>query len=742
MNKTICLLAALLIWKAPLSLAQRSSPSESLHTSAANFAKIVRATHSITLDGVLEEPDWYNGVPAKNFWQWFPTDSLQAGVQTEVYFTYDDANLYVAAKCYSVGDQYVIESLKRDFRAGGNDNVTFVFDTFNDGTNAFVFGANPAGVLREALISNGGQSRQDFAESWDNTWDGKAKIWDGYWTVEFAIPFKTLRFKEGSTHWGFNCYRFDYQNNERTTWVQIPRNQLVMNLAYTGDLIWDAPLRKSGRSFAVIPYVSGDMSRDFEEPGSKYNGNFNAGGDAKIAVNSGLNLDLTVNPDFSQVEVDRQVTDLQRFEIFFPERRQFFLENADLFSGFGTQRINPFFSRRIGIVRDTASGDNIQNAIPFGARLSGKLNEDWRVGLLSMQTAKDAGNDLPGFNYTVAAVQRKLFSRSNLGFIFVNKQAVSGRESDTYDSYNRVMGLDYNLATPDNSWTGKAFYHRAITPEDTGGKYAHGFDIGYRVNKFELRWKHELVGEGFDAQVGFVPRKDYFKIGPSAQLFFYPKNPKIVQHGPELKADALYTPGHGRSDHTISLRWNFSFRDQSRLTLDARNEYIYLFDDFDPTRKGEHLLPAATSYSFTNFSVMYSSDRSKPFSVRFRPIIGQFFNGFRTNLGGSLRYRFQPYGNISLDFNYNRISLGEPFEPVNLYLIGPRIDLTFTKKLFLTTFIQYNSQVDNLNINARFQWRFAPVSDFFIVYTDNYLPDNWSVKNRAIVAKLTYWLNL
>jgi uncharacterized protein DUF5916 len=741
MKKALFLFAILLFWQGPPAFAQPSSPGESTGGSA-NFAKIVKATKGITLDGVLDEPDWYNGVAAKNFWQWFPTDSLQAEVQTEVYFTYDDENFYVAAKNYSIGDKYVIESLRRDFRAGGNDNITFVFDTFNDGANAFVFGTNPAGVLREALISNGGQRRGDFSESWDNTWDGKAAIGDGYWTVEFAIPFKTLRFKEGSTRWGFNCYRFDYQNNERTSWMKIPLNQSVTNLAYTGDLLWDTPLGKSGKSFSVIPYISGDMGRDFQEPGSEYSGGFNVGGDAKVAITSGLNLDLTVNPDFSQVEVDRQVTDLQRFELFFPERRQFFLENADLFGGFGTRRINPFFSRRIGIAQDTSTGDIIQNPIPFGARLSGKLSEDWRVGLLNMQTAKDTGNDLPGFNYTVAAVQRKLFSRSNVGLIFVNKQAFSGKESGTYNTYNRVVGLDYNLATPDNSWTGKAFYHRAITPEDTTGKFAHSLDIGYRVDAFELRWNHELVGEGYDAEVGFVPRKDFFRIRPSAQLFFYPQNPNIVQHGPELRTDVLYTPGYGRSDHTISLQWSFSFLDQSRLSAEVRNEYIYLFDDFDPTREYENYLPAETDYSFTNFSMQYSSDRSKPFSVQFEPLIGQFYNGFRTNIRGSVRYRFQPFGDISFDFNYNRIRLDAPFEPVNLYLTGPRIDLTFTKDIYLTTFIQYNSQIDNLNINARFQWRFAPVSDFFLVYTDNYLPNDWSVKNRSIVAKLTYWLNL
>lgn len=718
------------------------SPGSSYYNPSVPSASVAYTQEEVVLDGALNEPIWQHSQPAKDFWQYFPTDSALAAVQTELYFAFDDRTLYVGAKCYSLGDNYVVESLKRDFRAFGNDNVTIVFDTFKDGTNAFVFGATPQGVLREALISNGGQDRQDFSESWDNAWEGEVKTYPGYWIAEFAIPLKTLRYKDGSTDWGFNCYRFDFQGNERSTWIRIPRNQIIMSLAYTGNLHFDRPLPKAGKNFVVIPYLSGNVSKNYEE-GEDWKSNGNFGGDAKVAITSGLNLDLTVNPDFSQVEVDRQVTNLTRFEIRFPERRQFFIENADLFGRFGFEDTNPFFSRRIGIAKDTATDDNIQNPILFGARLSGKLNDKWRLGLLDMVTADDHKNDLPAFNYTVAALQRKLFARSNVGFIFVNKESVGDFNSETYDDFNRVMGIDYNLATADNSWTGKAFYHRAITASDTlSDKFSHGMDIGYRNRNFELKWIHQLVGEGFDAQVGFVQRNDFFRIRPSAQLFFYPSNPKLVQHGPRLRTDVLFTPGHGRSDHNIELEWQFSFLNQSRLELRATNEYIYLFDAFDPSRQDDHELPADTDYNFTYFGMQYSTDRSKPSSLTVEPNGGQFFNGNRWGLRGEFTVRFQPYGNISLSYNYNRIELADPFAPVNLYLIGPRIDLTFTRSLYLTTFIQYNSQADNININARFQWRFAPVSDFFLVYTDNYLPENLSVQNRAVVAKLTYWLNL
>ena len=709
------------------------------------LAKVSRASGNIILDGNIEEPDWFRGTPAGNFWQWFPTDSMLAELQTEIYFTYDDENFYIAAKCYSISDKYVVPSLRRDFRAGGSDNLTFVFDTFNDKTNAFFFGTNPEGVLREGLIANGGSGRENFSESWDNKWQGEVKKHDGYWSAELAIPFKTLRYQEGSTKWRFNCYRFETQKNERSSWYHIPRNQFITDLAFMGDLTWDEPLKKSGTNLVLIPYVSADAIWDFEATDDVYNFNRNFGGDAKIAITSGMNLDLTGNPDFSQVEVDRQVTNLQRFEVFFPERRQFFLENADLFGTFGDNRINPFFSRRIGVATDTTEDLTIQNPIYYGVRLSGKLNEDWRAGLLNMQTAKDENNDLPSFNYTVAAVQRKVFSRSNVGFIFVNKQAFGDQDSETYNPYNRVMGVDYNLATPDNAWMGKTFYHRSFTPEaaDTlGQNFAHGLTLGYRERRFAVRWEHQWVGEGYNAEVGYVPRKDFFQMLPRFQLFFYPKHGKIVQHGPILQSQFLFTPGHGRSDQEVRLRWEFSFRDNSRLEFEARNEYTYLFEEFDPSRQDVHFLPGETDYTYSSFNVEYNSDGSKPLSFRLEPSMGQFFNGNRLGLRSSVSYRMQPFGTVTLDYNYNRINLAGPFVPVNLHLIGPRIDLTFTKKLFLTAFIQYNNQIDNLNVNARFQWRFKPVSDFFLVYTDNYFPNDFKVKNRAIVAKLTYWLNI
>ncbi len=706
---------------------------------------IKKTQYSIKLDGHLEDA-WFKGSTAHKFWQYFPGDSTQAEYQTEIYMTYDDEFLYVAAKCYAGSDTYVTPSLRRDYRAGGNDNITLLFDTFNDGMNAFVFGTNPYGVQREALIANGGSQSGDFNTAWDNKWYSSTQRYNKYWIAEFAIPFKTLRYKEGSTRWRFNSYRFETHKNERSSWIRIPRNQIIMNLAFMGEIIWDKPLKKPGPNVSLIPYIAGGADRDFEEGEKSYNSKFNIGGDAKIAITPSLNLDVTVNPDFSQVEVDQQITNLDRFELFFPERRQFFLENADLFASFGSSRLRPFFSRRIGVARDTVTGQNIQNQIYGGLRLSGKLNEKLRVGFLNMQTAKVESSDLPSFNYSVAALQHRIFSRSNVGFIFVNKQILTG-PSDEFSlgtsNYNRLMGVDYNLASADNQWTGKIFYHHAITPEQTDKSFAHGARITHMHPRYQFEWVHEYVGAGYDAQVGFVPRNDYFRITPQAQLIFYGEDGKLLnQHGPGISYDIFWGRGLGRTDHLIDVFYEMQLRDNSNIRLSLQNQYTLLFNDFDPTRTDATPLLNGSEYSYTNFAAEIRTDQSKIISAQLEPYLGQFFNGTRYGVDGTITLRLQPYSMVAFNVSANRISLPDPYATASLFLIGPRVDLTFTRNVFLTTFVQYNNQLDNLNINARFQWRFQPASDFFVVFTDNYMTHDFSIRNRALIAKFTYWFNI
>ncbi len=720
-------------------------------------------TEAVNIDGKLDDLVWQSIAPAKDMHQNFPDDNLRAEHDTEVSLAYDDNNLYVAITCHASGGDFITTSLKRDYDFFGNDNVTVLFDTYNDRTNALVFGMNAYGVRREATVVNSGQQPQDFDESWDNKWTGEAQRYDDRWTVEMSIPFSTLRFEDGTQKWRFNIYRVDTQSNEISSFTDIPRTRFVMDMGFMGDMHWEKPLKKTGKNISLIPYISSAATRDFEnESQLNTQGNFNIGGDAKIGISSGLNLDLTVNPDFSQVEVDEQVTNLSRFEILFPEKRQFFLENADLFGSFGGRFANPFFSRRIGVSIDPETGQNIQNTILYGARLSGKLNERLRVGLLNMQTASisglDAGSGTPAFNFSVATAEQRISDASRVKFIGVNKQAVNAADFDksNFNNYNRLLGFEYRLNTNNNRWVANTSIQKSFTPNLSGDDLAHTAQIVYNKRKYRLEWAHILVENNYNPEVGFAPRRDFVIFSPEGMINFFPKSGSIASHSLGFDSRFFFKLGQddnpfitdfGIEEINFDPFWMASFKDLSMLNVGFSYRDITLLNDFDPTRlqETEVFLPGGTSYQYLETEISYSSDQRKRVTTRTALNFGSFFNGDRYGLSGSVSYRYQPYGFVSLSYSYNRIQLEEPFVPVNIWLIGPRFDLTFSKKLFWTTFVQYNNQLDNLNINTRLQWRFAPVSDFFLVYTDNYdtaETANFGSRNRALVAKLTYWFNL
>ena len=715
--------------------------------------KIKKAADEVTLDGNLHEASWLAADPADHFYQFFPFDTSMAVTRTIVKLTYDQKNVYVGIEWFdeAVGD-YVITSLRRDYRASGIDGVTLLFDTYQDKTNAFSFGINPLGVQREGLVSNGGTVPSDFSLSWDNKWYSEVVQSDSGWTAELAIPFKTLRYKSDLDKWNFNVYRIDSKENETATWSPIPRNWRNYTLAYAGELAWDNPPKKQGPNISLIPFTAGGVSKNFEED-TPTNHNFSIGGDAKIALTPALNLDLTFNPDFSQVEVDEQVTNLDRFEIFFPERRQFFLENADLFASFGTEDARPFFSRRIGVAIDTATGTNVQNKIVAGARLSGNLNSKLRIGLMDLQAAEDGDINLPSLNYVVAVAQQRISARSNISGIFVNKQAFNTSFTDKLleapSDFNRTAGIDLNLATDNNRLTSKIFYHRTFQGVELDEQYAQGASAAFTNPQWRIEWNHLLVGENYNAEVGFVRRTGINSISPTIRHTFYPKSKIINNHGPGILFEQFWGNGVNKSDQLIQLFNDFRFQDLANGQIAVNHRFTYLFNDFDPSRSGGEKLAAGTAYAYTNFTARYNSDPRRLFNYRLSTSLGQYFNGHRYQMNTELTYRFQPYGNISLTFNYNRVELPAPYATANIFLIGPRFDLTLTRSLFITNFVQFNSQNDNININARLQWRFKPVSDFFIVYTDNYfysfdddMVRDFAPRTRALVFKLTYWLNL
>ncbi|MEY2587312.1 MAG: hypothetical protein RLY11_1161 [Bacteroidota bacterium] len=738
MNRLLILFALCIL--ASLSAKTQQVPYRSIldQLDSNYFAK--RSTDPIKIDGVISESTWADAQKAGKFIQNFPTDTMTSSSGQEVMVSYDDRFLYIAAKIYNTvkNQHYVTPSLKRDYRGEANDAFVVTIDPFMDQMNAFSFGVNPYGVQREGLIVNGGVVSEDLSLSWDNKWFSEAKIQEDYWTAEIAIPLNTIRFRSGTNKWLINFYRIDSHNAERSSWSRIPNQYRPISLAYSKPIIFETPIEKKGRNISVIPYLSPGSIRKPISGTDKYNVNSNVsfGGDAKIGIGSSLNLDLTFNPDFSQVEVDNQVTNLDRFEILFPEKRQFFLENGDLFANFGIDGARPFFSRRIGVTRDQSTGQNVQNKIDAGFRLSGKINDRLRMGLLDMKSAAIPSINEPAYNFSVLSLQQRVFARSNLGFIFTNKDAIGVKD------FNRVTGLDYNLASKNNVWNGKFFYMKSFDPIKRNDNAAFGSAMFYNKRFFESRQSLYYIGKNFNPEVGYLRRAGFFRFAGYFSPKYYPKKGSINNWGPMFDYDFTVFPKLGVTDYDINLLYNVQYKNYVTLMLRFRKDYTKLTSDFDPTNSGGVKLKANTAYNYYSFICSLSTDQRKKLAAKLGSRSGQYFNGTRVNLDAEVNYRIQPFGSISSVLSFNRLRFPQPYTSKDLILFGPKIDLTFTKSLFLSTLVQYNNQINNINMNVRFQWRFAPASDLFIVYTDNYYADNYLSKGSALVLKATYWFNL
>lgn len=680
-----------------------------------------------TIDGILDEPVWETADKATHFQRVLPTDTGFAIAQTEVKVTYNESTLYVGIICYDpTPGKRPVESLRRDFNFLKNDNFIVFIDTYNDQTNGFAFGVSAAGAQWDGVQANGGTVNLD----WDIKWRSAVKNYKDRWVAEFAIPFRSIRYKGGDKEWGINFSRLDLKTNEKSSWAPMPRQFATATLAYTGSLIWDKPLSSSGLRFSLIPYVSAKTTQN-KEAGEGFKQAANAGVDAKVILSTSMNLDLTVNPDYSQVEVDRQVTNLDRFELFFPEKRQFYLENSDLFANLGKDNLRPFFSRRIGL----------ESNVIAGARLSGKIGKDWRIGMMNIQTAEN--DTVRAENFTVAAIQRQVFSHSNITAFLINKQTLNTGQDLNFSGnrYNRVAGLEYNLASADNHWLGKAFYHQSLYPGATGSASASALNLSYYTQYINATLNQSLVGNDYIAEVGYIQRKGYYEVNPTFQYKFFPASSKIADHGPALKLDMYFDPAMKLTDRQTQVLYQVEWMNKSVLVVDAKETFIRLMAPFDPTNSGGTPFSTAQQFNWKETGISFTSDLRKPFNWLLSTRYGGYFQGTRTTIYSELYYRIQPYGSLAIISSYNKISEPAPYKSADFFLIGPRLDITFTDKIFFTSLVQYNNQIDNLNLNFRFQWRFAPVSDLFIVYTENSFPGNYIIKNRGLVLKLSYWFN-
>jgi hypothetical protein len=425
------------------------------------------------------------------------------------------------------------------------------------------------------------------------------------------------------------------------------------------------------------------------------------------------------------------VTDLDRFELFFPERRQFFLENTHLFADLGSSGIQPFFSRRIGL----------DAPVIGGGRLSGQIGDHWRIGLMNMQTGSK--DNIPSTNFSTAVLQRQVFDRSNVVAFLVNKQVTGDLNDSLYTGspYNRVGGLEYNYASLNDRWTGKVFYHQAFYPDATSNAATFSGSMVYSTQYFTATLVQSWVGSDYSAEVGYIRRTGYLETSPGLEYTFYPSNSKILSHGPNADFTILMDPELNMTDRQTRFGYSIGWKNRNRLSFQVSEQFVKLNRSFDPTKTGGIKLAEGSEYGWKSASVRFSSDTRRMFHYTLSSGYGGYYNGKRLTLGSSVNYRVQPYGSIAITASYNDISLPDPYNNAQLILIGPKLDLTFTDKLFLSTFIQYNNQVDNINLNMRFQWRFAPVSDLYIVYTGNSYTTDFANKNRGIVIKLSYWFN-
>jgi hypothetical protein len=460
-----------------------------------------------------------------------------------------------------------------------------------------------------------------------------------------------------------------------------------------------------------------------------------------------MNLDITLNPDFSNVEVDDIFTNLTRFELRLPEKRQFFIDNSDLFENFGNSfnEAKPFFSRRIGLARD-ANGNLIQNDIIGGVRLSGNLNKNWRLGLLNIQTAKDEANEIASNNNMMLALQRKVGKRSNIGVFWVNRQATGDEDFiDASENYNRVIGADYNLASADDIWNGKFYLHKSFQPGDHKGNLSSQATFTYSPRRWSIIQDLVYIDEDFRADLGFVPRRDVLKWGNGIQRIFYPKKGSFNTHGLRLLSIMYWRPtlDYKKTDHNYSLNWEMALKNQATAEATFSNNFIFLTAPFDPTRtEGAIPIPGNQGYHFNQFDIEYQSNNTKLLTYGINATVGRFFNGEITSVGGQVAYRLQPWAQFSMALNYDGIRLPEPYASADIWLVTPKIDITFNKKLFWSTLVQYSNQRANLGINSRLQWRFAPLSDLYLVYNDNYFTETFAPRFRSINLKLTSWLNL
>jgi hypothetical protein len=699
--------------------------------SAQDQARNARATRVETapvIDGNLQDDAWKLAVPIADFIQAEPVEGQPASERTEVRIVYDDNTLYLAVMCYDSepGGILVLDS-RRDSELSETDSFQFILDTYRDRQNGFVFGTNPAGIEYDGQVSNegegGGNAGGGFNKNWDGSWQVRTNISDEGWSAEFAIPLRTLRYgSEKPQVWGLNFSRNIRRKRELVYWSPVSRVYNISRLSSAGDL--EGLELETPRNFKFTPYVLGTALRDYRQPvgvpvRTDYDGD--AGFDVKFGVTPSLNLDVTYNTDFAQVEVDEQQINLTRFNLFFPEKRPFFLENAGLFSVGSSEAIDLFFSRRIGIHSETSE------LVPIlgGTRLSGKAG-NFNVGFMNMQT-KRVENVTPANNFTVGRVSRELPNRSSIGGIFINRSATGTDATD--DDWNRTWGLDGKLGIGRN-FTVNGFAARTETPGRTGSESA--FDIRGEYQRSAGRAWLEVakVGKDFNPEVGFLERSNYRHLATGVFRNLRPGIPWLRELRPHASYNGYWDPDGFKETERIHVDTHIDFENGYYISPPIDIETEGLKEPFE-------IIPGIVvppgTYRSVIFAPRFNTDQRSPIWFGVDGDIGGFLSGTQKSFALTLAGRRGSKANTSIRWGQNNIDLPEGSFQTNL--IQWRVNYSITPLMFAESLVQYNDRINTWSANLRFGWLSRAGTGLFLVYNEGQGLDGFGPITRSFIIK-------
>lgn len=723
---------------------------------------INKISEVINLDGELKEEIWQTAEKADNFKIRYSPDTNKVIMHTEAMMAYDDDYLYIAATCYDdqPEKEYVAQSLKRDFSFRINDVFSVSIDAFGDRNTGLSFAVTPYGVQREGTIEEGGH--KGVSTAWNGYWESKVYNHSEYWSLEMKIPFKMLNYSTNLTEWNINFARNELKNNQLTTWAEVPRRINVAMLGHTGILKWDKAPEKPHKKASLIPYIIMHATRDIEneQNGKAVFRKYFVGGDAKISISSSLKMDMMINPDFSQVEMDRQIVNLDQFEVNLPEQRPFFLENSDMFSLLGNSRVSPVRTRRIG------GADSSPVPIIAGLKLSGDIGKNWRVGLLNVHTDTSTIDSFThSNNYLVASASRKFIKKKYVGVLtsfITNRRAFSTNEKD----YNLTGGIEYNYRK--GSKFNSHAYFNAATTEDKEKKdfIAYGFKSRYKTSEENYYIGLDVVGENYITDMGFVPRlahrrheaKDtivgYAEFRTNGGQTFYPKGQvnggksKLDNFGPYFGLDVYTDNSFGEYYyHEFYLGWQITLANTGTFKAEFKNNNPRVFDDFK--LKGLDSLFLPDNYMENSGRIEYQRGKRNKFNGNIALEYGGKLSG--RNMIADMELAYRPTKNLAFSVNgsYTKLFGFEPHHgEADIILVGAKTEISFSRQVFWTNFLQYNNIDARFSINSRLQWNYMPSSDFFLVLTNNSSTmdndNNFHLKaqNWQAILKWSHWFNV